>query len=195
MKTIASILIVLAMTGAAHAQSAFPTTESQARLSQRSMINGDHNIVGRDDTIYQSAQATALPAPGTINPYAQAYLNEKYGSGPIFSYDKSFVNQFGYSHGRGNTLDMTYSGLDNDGTSGYGGIDKKVIIAEQIAVQRGDGNSTHLRGDITQRGRPMGSSLHGDLLDLNLDVITQVGVQVGNNNDLRLDLQTEQSDQ
>lgn len=181
------------MAGAAHAQSPFVTTESQAKLSQRSTIVGDYNRDARDDVIYQSAYASA-PTSGALNPHAQAFIEDHYGSGPIFSYDQTFVNQFGYNHGQGNSLSMSYAGFDDEGAPGQGGIDSKIIFAEQIAVQQGNGNDTHLRGDITQVGRPFGSGLHGDLLDLNLEVITQVGVQVGNHNDLNLELTTEQID-
>ncbi len=195
--TILAVLSALGLAlaaGAASAQQAFPTTESQARLSQRSYIQGDYNVDYRADTIEQTAYAEA-PAPGAINPQAQSFLESQYGSEPVFSYDQSFVNQFGYAHGEENTMAMTYSGVDNAGAGGQGGIDKKLIISEQIAVQRGDGNATTLTGDISQTGRPIGAGLYGDLVDVNLDVATQVGVQVGNRNDLELNLTTEQSDQ
>ena len=192
--TLLSSLAALTMATVAAAQQPFPTTESQVRLSQRSYIAGDHNSDYRKDVVHQSAYAEA-PAPGAINPQAEKFLENQYGADPIFSYDQSFVNQFGYGFGEDNSMSMSYSGVDNAGQGGQGGIDKKIIISEQIAVQRGDGNDTHLSGDITQTGRPIGAGLYGDLIDINLDVATQVGVQVGDHNDLTLDLTTEQSDQ
>ncbi|MEL6662099.1 MAG: hypothetical protein AAFR33_03775 [Pseudomonadota bacterium] len=184
---------IAVLAGASHAQSPFVTTDSEARLSQRSTIVGDYNRDAREDVIYQGAYASA-PTSGALNPHAQKFIEQHYGSGPIFSYDQSFVNQFAYNHGEGNTIDMAYAGVDDGGTPGQGGIDSKMIFAEQIAIQRGNGNDTHLSGDITQVGRPIGPAQHGDLLDINLEVITQVGVQVGDDNDLSLDLTTEQSD-
>ena len=190
---LALLPITIAGINTAHAQSPFATTDSEARLSQRSTIVGDFNTVGREDTIYQGAYAST-PDSGALNAYAQAYLDENYGPGPMFSYDQDFVTQFGFGFGSGNSMTMSYSGTDDTSQDGQGGIDRKVIIAEQIALQNGNGNATRLAGDVTQVGRPLGSGLHGDILDLKLDVVTQVGVQVGNNNDLALDLVTEQSD-
>jgi hypothetical protein len=192
-RTLMTALALLAVAGAAQAQGAFPATQSEARLSQRSSVTGQGNLDQRRDVIRQSAYATT-PQPGALNPLAQSFLENQYGPGPVFSYDKAFVNQFAYGHGRDNQVSMTYSGRDDDGEGGQGGIDKKLIVAEQIAIQRGDGNVTHLSGDIRQTGRPLGAGLHGDLVDINLDVATQVGVQIGNGNDLTLDLTTEQTD-
>ena len=189
-------MIATSFVSVAQAQSSkspFATTDQHAHLKQRSTIVGDYNSDYSYDYIDQRATAD-IPAPGGLNPHAEAFLAETYGDQPAFSYDMSFVNQMQFDFGNGNSMSTNYASQNDEGSPGYGGIDKKVIIADQVAIQNGYGNNTELRGKIRQTGRPTGAGRHGDILDLNVEVINQVGVQIGDNNNLDLSLETEQSD-
>ena len=193
---LSAAILAASVSSLAEAQSnpsPFVTTDQQAHLQQRSMIVGDHNTDQGYDYINQRAVAD-VPQPGALNPHAEAFLAETYGDGPAFSYDAAFINQMEFDFGNGNSMNTSYSSQNDDGDPGYGGIDKKVIFAEQIAVQNGNGNTTELYGNVRQSGRPTGAGRHGDILDLNLEVVTQVGVQIGDNNNLDLTLETEQTD-
>ena len=192
---LSAAIMAAAFGSAAQAQSnsPFATTDQHAHLKQRSTIVGDYNSDYSYDYIDQRATAD-IPAPGGLNPHAEAFLADTYGNEPAFSYDMSFVNQMQFDFGNGNSINTTYKSSNDDGTPGYGGIDKKVIIADQVAIQNGYGNDTTLYGNIRQSGRPTGAGRHGDILDLNLEVVNQVGVQIGDNNNLDLTLETEQTD-
>ena len=193
---LSAAMIAASFVAVAEAQSnksPFATTDQHAHLKQRSTIVGDYNSDYSYDYIDQRASAD-IPSPGGLNPHAEKFLTDVYGDEAAFSYDMSFVNQMQFDFGKGNSMSTSYASQNDDGTPGYGGIDRKVIIADQVAIQNGYGNNTELRGDIRQTGRPTGAGRHGDILDLNVEVVNQVGVQIGDNNNLDLTLETEQTD-